>query len=211
MTFPVLTPFCFDNHDLRMQLDDAGQRWFNANDVCAALELGNPRQALESHVDPEHVQKMNALDGRGRTQRVNHVNESGVYALIIGSTKGAANRLKRRVTREVFPLALTCIHANTGLWLEMLRNTLPAANEPLCSHNATQLAKITKSSAKDVNQALSLLGFQFRNEHDEWELSDAGKAWGEALPYSRNGHSGYQILWSPAVIQHQVWRLKATA
>ncbi len=28
---------------------------------------------------------------------------------------------------------------------------------------------------------------------------EAGEAWAEAMPYSRNGHSGYQILWNPAV------------
>jgi hypothetical protein len=32
-------------------------------------------------------------------------------------------------------------------------------------------------------------------------LTDAGRAWGEALPYSRNGHSGYQILWQPEVAE----------
>ena len=76
-----------------------------------------------------------------------------------------------------------------------------SANEPTCSHNATQLGKLAGSSAKATNQRLALLGFQFRNERDEWELTDAGKAWAEAMPYSRNGHSGYQILWNPAVAE----------
>ena len=250
----VLTPFRFDNHDLRVQLDDAGQPWFNANDVCASLELANSRDALAKHVDSDDVAKRDIIDSLGRIQLASFVNQSGLYALIIGSTKDAAKRFKRWVTSEVLPsiqktgsytapglaalpahtqdriagllligeavakvpgvkagiamaATLTCIQENTGLSMEMLRRTLPAANEPICSHNATQLGKMTESSAKDVNQALSLLGFQFRNERDEWELSDAGKAWGEALPYSRNGHSGYQILWNPAVVQ----RLKATA
>ena len=26
------------------------------------------------------------------------------------------------------------------------------------------------------------------------------EAWAEAMPYSRNGHSGYQILWNPDVV-----------
>ena len=77
---------------------------------------------------------------------------------------------------------------------------LPAANESTCSHNATQLGKLAGSSAKATNQRLALMGFQFRNERDEWELTDAGKAWAEAMPFSRNGHSGYQILWNPAVV-----------
>ena len=95
---------------------------------------------------------------------------------------------------------LTCIQENTGLVIETLRRALPAANESTCSHNATQLGKLAGSSAKATNQRLALLGFQFRNERDEWELTDAGKAWAEAMPFSRNGHSGYQILWNPAVV-----------
>ena len=38
-------------------------------------------------------------------------------------------------------------------------------------------------------------------DRDEWELTEAGEAWAEAMPYSRNGHSGYQILWNPAVAE----------
>ena len=240
-------PFQFETHALRVQVDDSSQPWFNANDVCEALQLGNARQALESHVDADDVQKLDTIDSLGRTQRANHVNESGLYALILGSTKDAAKRFKRWVTSEVLPsirktgayatpavaalpaptqdrvssllligdavakvpgvkagiamaATLTCIQENTGLVIETLRRALPAANEPTCSHNATQLGKLAGSSAKAANQRLALLGFQFRNERDEWELTDAGKAWAEAMPFSRNGHSGYQILWNPAVV-----------
>ena len=243
----TIIPFQFETHALRVQVDDANQPWFNANDVCEALQLGNARQALESHVDADDVQKLDTIDSLGRTQRANHVNESGLYALILGSTKDAARRFKRWVTSEVLPsirktgayatpavaalpaptqdrvssllsigdavakvpgvkagiamaATLTCIQENTGLVIETLRRALPAANEPTCSHNATQLGKLAGSSAKATNQRLALLGFQFRNERDEWELTDAGKAWAEAMPFSRNGHSGYQILWNPAVV-----------
>lgn len=243
----TIIPFQFETHALRVQVDDASQPWFNANDVCEALQLGNARQALESHVDADDVQKLDTVDSLGRTQRANHVNESGLYALILGSTKDAAKRFKRWVTSEVLPsirktgayatpavaalsaptqdrvssllligdavakvpgvkagiamaATLTCIQENTGLVIETLRRALPAANEPTCSHNATQLGKLAGSSAKAANQRLALLGFQFRNERDEWELTEAGKAWAEAMPFSRNGHSGYQILWNPAVV-----------
>ena len=243
----TIIPFQFETHALRVQVDDASQPWFNANDVCEALQLGNARQALESHVDADDVQKLDTIDSLGRTQRANHVNESGLYALILGSTKDAAKRFKRWVTSEVLPsirktgayatpavaalpaptqdrvssllligdavakvpgvkagiamaATLTCIQENTGLVIETLRRALPAANEPTCTHNATQLGKLAGSSAKAANQRLALLGFQFRNERDEWELTDAGKAWAEAMPFSRNGHSGYQILWNPAVV-----------
>jgi len=96
---------------------------------------------------------------------------------------------------------LTCIHENTGLAIETLRRALPAANEPICSLNATQLGKLVGLSAKTTNLRLANLGLQVRNERDEWELTESGEAWAEAMPYSRNGHSGYQILWNPSVAQ----------
>lgn len=94
---------------------------------------------------------------------------------------------------------LTVIHENTGLAVESLRRVLPAANEPICSLNPTQLGERIGMSARAVNARLQSLGLQFKNDSDEWELTESGKAWAEALPFSRNGHSGYQILWNPAV------------
>ena len=243
----AIIPFQFEAHAVRVQVDDAGLPWFNASDVCDALEMGNPSQAIKSHVDADDLQKLEVIDNLGRTQRANHVNESGLYALILGSTKDAAKRFKRWVTSEVLPAirktgaysapgalaalpapthdrvsailligeavakvpgvktgiamaaTLTCIHENTGLAVETLRRALPAANEPICSLNATQLGKLLNRSAKATNQMLAAAGLQFRNDRDEWELTEAGEAWAEAMPYSRNGHSGYQILWNPAV------------
>lgn len=97
---------------------------------------------------------------------------------------------------------LSCIQENTGLTTEVLRRALPPSDAPICALNATQLGKLMNRSAKATNQMLASHDFQFRNDRDEWELTDAGEAWAEALPYSRNGHSGYQILWNPAVAEH---------
>ncbi|MBE0263364.1 hypothetical protein D1605_007230 [Xylella fastidiosa subsp. fastidiosa] len=90
--------------------------------------------------------------------------------------------------------------SNTNLTTEEIRRALPALQEPLCLLNATQLGKRLHCSAKTVNQLLASRGFQFRNERDEWELTEAGRVWCEAIPYSRNGHSSYQLLWNPDVI-----------
>jgi prophage antirepressor-like protein len=244
----AIIPFQFETHAVRVQVDGAGLPWFNASDVCDALEMGNPSQAIKSHVEAEDLQKLETLTPGGR-QRQNHVNESGLYALILGSTKDAAKRFKRWVTSEVLPAirktgsytapsalaalpapthdrvsailligeavarvpgvkpsiaaaaTLTCIQENTGITTEVLRRALPPSNEPICALNATQLGKLLHRSAKATNQLLATQGFQFRNDRDEWELSEAGEAWAESMPYSRNGHSGYQILWNPAVAE----------
>jgi anti-repressor protein len=98
----TLVPFLFEGTAVRVRIDDAGTPWFNCGDVCAVLEFGNPRQAVESHVDAEDVQKLDTLTSGGR-QSQNHVNESGLYALILGSTKDTAKRFKRWLTSEVLP------------------------------------------------------------------------------------------------------------
>ena len=98
-----LAVFSFGNHEIRTVSDEHGEVWFVANDVCAALELENPRDALAKHVDSDDVAKRDTTDNLGRTQLTNHVNESGLYALIFGSRKESAKRFKRWVTSEVLP------------------------------------------------------------------------------------------------------------
>jgi prophage antirepressor-like protein len=95
---------------------------------------------------------------------------------------------------------LNCIQENTGLAVETLRSALPAAEEPICSLNATQLGRKVDMSARVMNQHLAACGLQTRNARDEWELTQRGQEWAEAMPYCRHGHSGYQILWNPAVV-----------
>jgi hypothetical protein len=93
---------------------------------------------------------------------------------------------------------LTCIQENTGLATETLRRALPATEDPICSLNATGLWQLLGMKAKDTNQHLAACELQIRNQRGEWELTNAGLHWAEALPYCRGGHSGYQILWNPA-------------
>jgi len=95
---------------------------------------------------------------------------------------------------------LTCIQENTGLAMETLRRALPAAEDPICSLNATQLGRLMNMSARVMNQHLAACGLQHRNARDEWELTERGREWAEAMPYCRHNHSGYQILWNPAVV-----------
>ncbi|MGC7960501.1 BRO-N domain-containing protein, partial [Salmonella enterica] len=76
--------------------------WFAANEVCEVLGFANPRDAVARHVDDDDVGKHDTLTAGGR-QRTTHINESGMYALIFGSTKPEAKRFKRWVTSEVLP------------------------------------------------------------------------------------------------------------
>lgn len=117
--------------------------------------------------------------------------------LLIGEAVAKVPGVKHGIAMAA---TLTCIHENTGLSIETMRRALPANDEPIAAMNPTKLGQQLGLAARSVNARLASMGLQLRNDRDEWELTEAGQAWGEALPYSRNGHSGYQILWNPAVI-----------
>lgn len=113
----TIIPFQFETHALCACRSMTPASRGSTPTTCEALQLGNARQALESHVDADDVQKLDTIDSLGRTQRANHVNESGLYALILGSTKDAVKRFKRWVTSEVLPsIRKTGAYATPG-WL----------------------------------------------------------------------------------------------
>lgn len=53
---------------------------------------------------------------------------------------------------------------------------------------------------KEVNRRLAEAGLQERRDK-EWILTDKGKEYGEAKPYTNNGHSGYVINWYDTVLE----------
>jgi phage regulator Rha-like protein len=90
---------------------------------------------------------------------------------------------------------LKAIEINTGLNTEPIRLALPSNKESLASLNPTKLGALLGKTARQVNIMLWQAGLQRKNARGEWELTEKGKQYGEALPYANSGHSGYQILW----------------
>jgi prophage antirepressor-like protein len=144
------------------------------------------------------IRKTGSFVAHGATQALPAPTQDRVNAiLMIGEAVAKMPGVKPGIAMAA---TLTVIQQNTGLAMEALRRALPAANEPIASLNPTQLGQLVGISARAVNQRLQSLGLQFRNERDEWTLTESGQAYAEALPFSRNGHSGYQILWRHDVI-----------
>ncbi|MFJ4284045.1 BRO family protein [Paenarthrobacter nicotinovorans] len=78
-----------------------GQPCFIANDLCAILDLSNPRTSLALLEDDE--KGVHSVDTPGGTQQMAYVTESGMYSLVLRSRKSEAKAFKRWVTREVLP------------------------------------------------------------------------------------------------------------
>lgn len=89
-----------DNFDFRI-IDRDGEPWFVLADACRALEIGNAPQAA-SRLDDDEKDIITG-DTPGGPQRLNIINESGLYSLILTSRKPSAKRFKKWVTSVVLP------------------------------------------------------------------------------------------------------------
>ena len=81
-----------------------GEPWFVAADVCKALEVGNPSQALTRLDDDEKFTTIISNEGAASgISSLAFVNEPGLYTLVLGSRKREAKSFKRWVTHDVVP------------------------------------------------------------------------------------------------------------
>lgn len=83
-----------------------GEPWFVAADICRALDIGNPSQAILRLDDDEKVTLTTNEGHSGRSggaQMLNIVSEAGLYSLILKSRKPEAKIFKRWITHEVIP------------------------------------------------------------------------------------------------------------
>jgi len=83
-------------------LAEKGEPWFVLSDVCKILGLSNPTKVANT-IDKDDLTIIQVTDNLGRIQKVNAVNESGLYQVIFQSRKSEAKKFKKWVTSEVLP------------------------------------------------------------------------------------------------------------
>ncbi len=94
--------FDFNDHLVRMRVDENGNPWWIAKDVCDVLGLQNPTEALRG-LDDDEKNTLRITEGnRGNPEKA-IINESGLYTLIIRSNKPEAKAFRKWVTKEVLP------------------------------------------------------------------------------------------------------------
>ena len=98
-----ITPFMYEDKAVRVLMDDSGEPWWVAKDVCDVLNIENCRDAV-GRLDGDEKNTVGISDGIHRgNPNVNVINEPGLYTLIIRSNKPEAKRFKRWITHEVLP------------------------------------------------------------------------------------------------------------
>lgn len=93
--------FKYNQKDITMKLDDKGEPWFVASEICELLDLDNVSMAIDRLDEDE--KGLNTIDTLGGPQKKICVNESGLYTLIMTSRKEEARSFRRWVTGEVLP------------------------------------------------------------------------------------------------------------
>ena len=99
-------------------INQDGEPWFVAKDVCDALGIANSRDAIARLDDDE--KGVGLTDTLGGSQEMATVNESGFYNLVLRSRKPEARAFKRWVTHEVIPAI-----RRTGGYMEASANETP--------------------------------------------------------------------------------------
>ena len=92
--------FNYQSNEVRVVEQD-GEPWFVAKDVCDVLELSDVNMATRNLDDDEKgTSKVCTLGGE---QSMTVISESGLYTLIMRSNKPEAKKFARWVTHEVLP------------------------------------------------------------------------------------------------------------
>lgn len=93
--------FDFMGHPLRGFIDEHKRPWMINNEVCAVLDLQNPRQSAASLEEWERA--FTITDTPGGRQPTILVNESGMYSLVFKSRKPEAKKFKKWIAAVVLP------------------------------------------------------------------------------------------------------------
>ena len=97
---------------VRTTIDEKGEPWFCAKDLCEVLGYKRADNAVRQHVNPldalkqcikveDHIKRDGTI--RERLIQMIFVNESGFYALVLGSKLTSAVKFKDWVTSVVLP------------------------------------------------------------------------------------------------------------
>lgn len=101
MTNQTIQSFSFEEGKTLSAFERDGSMWFIAADVCRALDIANPSQAV-ANLDDDEKGLCNAYTlGGGQKSLI--VNESGLYSLIFRSRKESAQKFRKWVTSVVLP------------------------------------------------------------------------------------------------------------
>ena len=147
---------------VRIVTDEKGEPWFCAKDLCDVLGYKRATDAVKQHVRSSDTAKyriartvknrFGVSEGKVQNVQMNFVNESGFYALVLGSKLATAVKFKDWVTSVVLPQI-----RKTGGYIPMKEGE----SEEETIRNAEEILRATlKKKEKLLAQQKKLIGEQ---------------------------------------------------
>lgn len=99
-----------------------------------------------------------------------------------------------------YSVAISEAEKETGYKYDGYKKLLPSAKHEVASYNPTQIGeKVGGIKANQINKILEKIGLQDKKDK-KWRITEEGKQYGEEMPFTRNGHTDYRILWHEKVL-----------
>lgn len=183
----IVQAFNYQNQPVRTITMD-GQPGFIANDLCAVLEIRNPRDTVAGLDDDE--KGVATTDTLGGAQQMAFVTEAGMYSLVLRSRKPEAKMFKRWITHDVLPqIRKTGAYATPTLsGPELMAKALLEAAETIKASDRRVLELTPKAEAFDsflstsgdysVNEAAKILARDHSIMTGEKRLRSKLEEWG---------------------------------
>lgn len=97
----TLQVYQFKENPVRIEVDEKGEPWFVAKDVCKILHIANTTRAI-SGLDSDE-KGLHSMNTPGGMQIMSMITEAAVYKLTMLSRKSEAKEFQRWVTHDVLP------------------------------------------------------------------------------------------------------------
>jgi prophage antirepressor-like protein len=96
----------FEDFKIIVILDNDDKLWMSGSDVALSLDYKYPKDAIQNNVENEDKLKLENINTNIKINKHPHsifINESGLYSLIISSTRPKAKKFKKWITSDVLP------------------------------------------------------------------------------------------------------------
>ncbi|MEH7151259.1 hypothetical protein CN404_08925 [Bacillus thuringiensis] len=171
-----------------------------AKKICMISPTGRGEEARNYFIKVEEKFKEIALNKQKQPKRSKprkkSVNLIFRQEMDIAKTLASIAGVKEGIA---YAVAIERTEQKTGEDFASYKQLLPAATYETGCLNPTQIGERIGVKARRANQLLLEKGLQVKIDK-EWRVTDEGKKYGEEMPYTRNGHSGYQIKWNESVL-----------
>ena len=155
---------------VRAHLDDQGNPWFVAKDVCDILGIQNPSKAVEKFLESE--KGINQIYTLGGLQELLTISEFGLYRLVMRSDKPAATAFRHWLSTTVLPE----IRKTGGYRIAELQAEVNRLQEEVMLLDRLTRIKATKLKSNRLTKAIEFArgDAQRRADHlGDMDLDDA--------------------------------------